>query len=579
MNYCINHLEDLMKTLTAIRKKHWCFLYFVCTPIAVVILSSTACVCFNEEVALTQPFAQLTRYQATGPLRINPDNPRYFTDGTMINGKYRAVYLTGSHTWANFQDALDTNPPPEFGYTAYLDFLQTQGHNFFRLWVWEQTKGAPWADNIWFSPSVYNRTGPGNALDGQLKFNLNQFNQTYFDRMRERIIAAGERGIYVSIMLFDGWSVGKKLPSDPGNPWPGHPFNASNNINGINGDTNQDENGYETQNLSIPEVTAFQEAYVRKVIDTVNDLDNVLYEICNECNQDSTTWQYHIIDFIHQYETTKPKQHPVGMTVEYPNGDNAELFASPADWISPNDYSDPPASNGSKVIIADTDHIWGIGGDREWVWKSFTRGINPIFMDCYNSDYCEGGDPKDPDWVSLRLNMGYTLAYSHRINLTTMVPDGDLCSTGYCLANPAEDEAEYLVYIPDGGNVDVDLSDSTADLSVEWFDPQNGKIVKAPTVSGGDAQSFSAPFSGDAVLYIYRVDSSQAVTDTSTPPSSTTTQTSTPPPAIQTQTSTPLSPTPVPPTSPLACAQGFVVLSGLFFVGVFNNAKGRKKRR
>ena len=31
-----------------------------------------------------------------------------------------------------------------------------------------------------------------------------------------------------------------------------------------------------------PAVTALQEAYVRNVIDTVNDLDNVLYDICNE---------------------------------------------------------------------------------------------------------------------------------------------------------------------------------------------------------------------------------------------------------------------------------------------------------
>jgi hypothetical protein len=565
-----------MKTLISTRKKLRWILYFV--SVAVIILCSTGCIrSNNEEVVLAQPFADSVHNPATGPLRINPDNPRYFTDGAMVNGKHKAVYLTGSHTWANFQDAFATNPPPEFGYMAYLDFLQARGHNFFRLWVWEQAKGAPWADKIWFSPSAYNRTGPGKALDGQLKFNLDQFNQTYFDRMRERIVAAGQRGIYVSIMLFDGWSVGKKLSSDPGNPWPGHPFNASNNINGINGDTNQDGNGYETQNLSIPEVTALQEAYVRKVIDTVNDLDNVLYEICNECNQDSTIWQYHIIDFIHQYETTKPRQHPVGMTVEYPNGDNAELFASPADWISPNDYSDPPASDGNKIIIADTDHIWGIGGDREWVWKSFTRGIHPIFMDCYNSDYCEGGDPNVPDWVSLRLNMGYALAYAHRINLTAMVPHGDLCSTGYCLANPTGDEAEYLVYIPDGGNVDVDLSDSPAALFVEWFDPQNGNIVEAPTVSGGDAQSFSAPFSGDAVLYIYRVDSSQAVTDTPTPPSSTTTQTSTPPPAIQTQTSTPLSPTPVPPTSPLPCAQGFVALSGLFFVVVRSGSLYKKQ--
>ena len=36
---------------------------------------------------------------ATGPLTVHPTNGRYLADG---DG--RAVYLVGSHTWANFQD-------------------------------------------------------------------------------------------------------------------------------------------------------------------------------------------------------------------------------------------------------------------------------------------------------------------------------------------------------------------------------------------------------------------------------------------------------------------------------------------
>jgi hypothetical protein len=40
-------------------------------------------------------FDDSTRQLASGPLKIHPDNPRYFTDGS---GK--AIYLTGSHTWA-----------------------------------------------------------------------------------------------------------------------------------------------------------------------------------------------------------------------------------------------------------------------------------------------------------------------------------------------------------------------------------------------------------------------------------------------------------------------------------------------
>jgi hypothetical protein len=38
---------------------------------------------------------------------------------------------------------------------------------------------------------------------------------------------------------------------------------------------------------------------------------------------------------------------------------------------------------------------------------------------------------------------------------------------------------------------------------VEWFNPKNGLIAKRNTVTGGNVRSFSAPFAGDAVLYIY----------------------------------------------------------------------------
>jgi len=515
--------------------------------------------------------------KAIGLLHVSNINLRYFE-----NENGNIIYLTGSHTWASLQDAGYSSPPPAFDYNAYLDFLQSHNHNFFRLWTWEQTRWAPWAPgDIWFSPSPFQRTGPGNALDGNPKFNLTKFNQAYFDLMRSRIIEAGNRGVYVSVMLFDGWSVGEEPADNPGNPWPGNPFNASNNINGINGDPNNDGNGYEVHDLSIPELTILQDAYVRKVIDTVNDLDNVLYEICNECDGDSTAWQYHMVDLIHEYEKTLPKQHPVGMTAEYPNGDNADLFASNAEWISPNDYADPPASDGSKVIISDTDHIWGLHGDRRWAWESFTRGLNPIFMDCYNSNYCEGENPKDPDWVSLRENLGYILEYANRVDLAKMTPLTELCSTGYCLANPVGEGAEYLVYIPNGGSVDVDLSDSPINLSVEWFNPQSGTTVNASSVIGGDTQTFTVPFSGDAVLYIYNI-SAPTPTSTITPtsPSLTPTQTNTMVPATATSTPTPPAPTPAPPSSSLPCAQGFLALGGVFFVMVRSGSlRGKNNKR
>jgi hypothetical protein len=94
------------------------------------------------------------------------------------------------------------------------------------------------------------------------------------------------------------------------------------------------------------------------------------------------------------------------------------------------------------------------------------------------------------------------LRYAERMNLAAMTPRNDLASTKYCLANPAKQKAEYLVYLPEGGSVTVDLAGSEGALVVEWFDPKTGKTTDGESIAGGAARQFTAPFAGDAVLYL-----------------------------------------------------------------------------
>src|SRR5262249_59832170 len=103
----------------------------------------------------------------------------------------------------------------------------------------------------------------------------------FFERLRNGIMQAGTKGIYVEQQLFQGWSV---YSYGGATAWFGHPFNGANNINGINADLNGDNDGSEYLTLSDPAVTALQDAYVRQMIDRLGDLDNVLWEVCNECN-------------------------------------------------------------------------------------------------------------------------------------------------------------------------------------------------------------------------------------------------------------------------------------------------------
>ncbi|MEJ2725429.1 MAG: DUF6298 domain-containing protein, partial [Deltaproteobacteria bacterium] len=206
----------------------------------------------------------------------------YFTDDT---GK--AIYLTGSHVWDNLQDW--GGKTPRFSFTAYLKFLTDSNHNFIRLWkVGESTKKG--AETL-IVPMPWERVESRMGNDGQGRFDVTKFNEAYFERLRSRVVEAGRSGIYVSVMLFDGIF-----------NWATHPFNPANNVNGIDG---KDDAFFTLENQNVLE---HQKKYVRKIVDTLNDLDNVLYEIGNEIGGHSVAWQYHMIEYIRDLEKGKFKR-------------------------------------------------------------------------------------------------------------------------------------------------------------------------------------------------------------------------------------------------------------------------------
>jgi len=81
-----------------------------------------------------------------GPLRVCEDNPRYFADA---DGK--AVLLVGSHVWYNLVDMGSEDPPREFDYNAYLDWMAGYDHNYMRGRV---------------RPQLYAHVGMGNGQMG-----------------------------------------------------------------------------------------------------------------------------------------------------------------------------------------------------------------------------------------------------------------------------------------------------------------------------------------------------------------------------------------------------------------------------
>jgi hypothetical protein len=491
--------------------------------ILLVFISSSTLV-FSSIRLRAQSAAALPTVPIAGPLTVST-NPHYFKDG---NGT--AFILNGSQTWNTFQDYGTDGSLQTLDFNAFVKFLAQHGNNFTLLWTVEMPKfcnlpvtaSAP--PEFTVSPIQWERTGPGTATDGGLKFDLTKFNQSFFDRMRERTKALNDAGIYAGIYLFTGEYLNKYRCSTDG-----YPLTGANNINGIDDGYTSGPKGIGAINMTAPNtITKVQDAYVEKMIDTLNDLPNVLWIVSEEGPSDSVWWNNLQIAHIRAYEAGKPHQHPIGYGAPLGITDTT-VYNSDADWVAPYVLVSPAATCGTgkptcKVNVNDSDHsyyrwLWHETPqqNRAWAWENFTTGNQTLFMDPYLVYYprenrnlcvspikgvCTGPDSR---YDNLRDNLGYIVRYSRKLNLTNMAPRDRLSSTGFCLAQTPPAGAEYLVYTPSGGTFTVDLSAMAASrtLAVEWFNPSTGAVTTAnPISSGSSAQAFTPPFSGDAVLYL-----------------------------------------------------------------------------
>ena len=165
-------------------------------------------------------------------------------------------------------------------------------------------------------------------------------------------------------------------------------MNAANNVNNISCDTgegsahingNCEELSTLLSGVNGANILAIQDAYARKVIDTLNDIDPIIWEITNE-NQNGTSygtlnslaWTNHMTDLVHSYEATGGrKAHLVWMS-PYPETTSANMFSNThADITSPycegasppvNWDTNPTANDGKSAIsirFIDSDHQGG----------------------------------------------------------------------------------------------------------------------------------------------------------------------------------------------------------------------------
>lgn len=396
--------------------------------------------------------------------------------GIWLTNHTGAVLLTGHHTWNDLQDFSNI---PNVNWTNFLATVVANRENYVRLWQLDSLRWSwfpiPTGDSGWVSPLPWNRPGPGTANDGTNKLDLTSFNQTYFDRLSNYVAYAQSQGVFVSVMLFESTT-----PSAVNTNFTWSPYNTANNINGGLASVN------DMYLLSPGTLTNAYRLYVDKVVDTVNGFDNVLYEVINEALPKTTNFQFWVINRIHAYEATKPKQHPVIMSALWSlNGeaDNNLLRTSPADMLtlygaSPdasynNRIAPNPQTNTTYHVGLDTDHLWGIGGNVDWQWKAFLRGYSVFVMTPLDHYITTIGNFGDGMWRAAG-DIGWM---SRMCDLKNMTPSATASSTGYALVNSGQ---EYLIYQPDAASFTVTMTTGWYDYL--WFDTGKRKIIKAGKV-------------------------------------------------------------------------------------------------
>lgn len=208
------------------------------------------------------------------PIQIHPDNSHYF-----LFKKKPAVLISSAEHYGAVLNL-------DFDYDTYLDVLAEHGFNQTRVFsgvycennedmflsnnviAWEKVQNtlsprpgkliAPWA-----------RSSEHGYHNGGNKFDLDHWDENYFQRLKDFCQKAGKKEIVVEIVLFTAFY----KPDF----WLNSPLNPANNING-------------TENIVYNEFHLLQNKQlidrqlkmVTRIVEELNHFENIYFEICNE---------------------------------------------------------------------------------------------------------------------------------------------------------------------------------------------------------------------------------------------------------------------------------------------------------
>lgn len=234
-------------------------------------------------------------------VRIHPKNPRLF--------EFRGAPLV-LVTATEHYGAVMNRP---FRFERYLaDAAENRMKltRLFTLFRELQSANNPYSTCKPESPDYiapFRRVGPGQALDGQPQFDLDQWNPEFFDRLHRFLSLASHYGIIAEVVMLSN--------TYADSVWSLNPLHAGNNVNDI-----EKIHWSEYMTQRYPRLFGRQVAHVQKIVQETNGYDNVIYEICNEpggnvdrlgspTTDEVNVWQAAIARIIRETESSLPNKH------------------------------------------------------------------------------------------------------------------------------------------------------------------------------------------------------------------------------------------------------------------------------
>ncbi len=481
------------------------------------------------------------------PIRVHPENPKVFE----FRGKPLVLVTATEHYGAVM------NRP--FRFERYLADAADKRMTLTRLFMlFRELQSAvnPYSTCKPESPDYiapFERTGPGRALDGEPRFDLDRPNAEFFDRLHRFLSLASKAGIIVEVVLLSNTYAPQV--------WALNPLNAKNNVNDL-----EEIEWPDYLSRRHPRLFERQVRHVRRIVTELNSYDNIIYEICNEPGGNApggpatpdqaevNDWLRALAAVIRETEANLPNRHLIvgqeafryepweqssdrtfdempydvvnmhplpGLTYRGVSYDQGGFMSKQLKLRAVRDYCLATYAE-PKPLNLDEDNVasqykdydgWTI--HRKRAWTTLLSGGHYDYIDFSIINYSEKGTPASRKYI--RTWMRYLSEFIHSLDLVrgrplpgtvtalpahTMeavfgVPGEDIC---LYLADERELDEEGVGQ-PIAGELSLDLP--AAEYRVAAYDPKTGVYSPYTRFQGGRGVRLEVPaFTHDLLIRI-----------------------------------------------------------------------------